>query len=286
MSASRCQAQTDKPWQFPEILRPQLDARLQTFTEAQANGDWKTVEDLLGKYRRGGSYLTYTPSHRACLIEEMKRFPMIGFEYKVQDRFFSDEILTTAPERRWWTLVGDATFRQDGKETKRQMYLVAYRDRGDWYFTPPPIDNATAASHFTPAQLAADLAQSDKVVLRVADDSPLKVTGLHVFTDSKNVLSRTVKFRLRNTTGKRVTGYTYRISDSTDDGDEIAGLGDQKDWIEPWAESREFDEDDVTGYYWCEGQGNVKTIIEIQNVRFEDGSEWTAPQKADEDHHD
>lgn len=281
---NRVMGQTEKPWQFPEALRSELDSRLHTFTEAQANGDWNKVDQMLGKYRRGGNYLEFTPSHRACLIEEMTRYPMIRFKYTVWDKSFSDEILSTPPERRWWELVGEATFRQNEKEVKTQTHLIAYRDQGDWYFTPPPIDNATAASHFTKEELAADLVDQDKVIFRVADDSPLRIVDVHVFTDTKNVMSRRVKFRLRNTTGKRVTGYTYRISDSTNDGDEISSIGDQKDWIEPGAESHEFDEDDATGYYWCEGQGNVKTIIEIQDVRFEDGSEWTAPESTNTNH--
>jgi hypothetical protein len=275
--------QSEKPWQLPEALRPDLDSRLNAFTEAQANGDWNQVEQLLGRYRRGGSYLLYTPSHRSCLIEVMRRYPMISFQYTVWDKSFSSEILSTPPERRWWTLVGEATIREDAKEIKKQIYLVAYRDQGNWYFTPPPFDNATAASHFTPEQLATDL--QDKVVLRVAPDSPLRVVNLHVFTDSSNVMSRKIKFRLRNSTGKRVTGYTYRISDSTNDGDTVSAIGAQKDWIEPWAESREFDEDDVTGYYWCEGQKEVQTIIEIQDVRFEDGSKWAAPEAPDPNQH-
>jgi len=272
--------QVNKPWEFPEALRPELDSRLQAFTEAQANGDWGTVEQLLGKYRRGGNYLLFTPSHRACLIAEMKNYPMVSFKYTVWDKSYSSEILSTPPERRWWSLVGEATFHQANKEVKKQIYLIAYRDQGNWYFTPPPIDNATAASHFGPEQLAANLADQGRVILRVPNDSPLRIVDVHVFTDPSNVLSRKVTFRLRNITGKRVTGYTYRISDSTDDGDEVAGLGDQKDWIEPWAESHEFHEDDVTAYYWCEGRGDVKTTIEIQDVKFQDGSGWTAPKEA------
>jgi hypothetical protein len=277
-------AQNEKGWQFPEALRPELDARLQTFVDAQVNGEWDRVATLLGKYRRGGNYLLYTPAHRACFVNEMKQFPMIRFNYKVWDKSFSSEILSTPPERRWWTLIGEAIFRKGANEFKKQIQLVAYRDKGDWYFTPPPFDNANAASHFTPEQLARDL--QDKVVARVHPDSPLRFVDVHLFTDKDNVLSRKLQFRLRNTTGKRVTGYSYRISDSLNDGDISSGTGSEKDWIEPWAESHQFSEDDVTEYYWCEGQGEVQTIMEIQNVQFEDGSEWTAPEAPDSGHHE
>src|SRR3569833_2438107 len=66
VGACRCQGQTDKPWQLPDDMRPQLNARLQMFTEAQTNDEWNVVEELLGKYRRGGNYLSYTPTHRTC----------------------------------------------------------------------------------------------------------------------------------------------------------------------------------------------------------------------------
>jgi hypothetical protein len=277
-------AQDEKPWQFPESLRPELDARLKTFMDAQKSGEWNEVAALLGRYRRGGNYLLYTTTHRACLVDEMKHLPMVRFDYRVWDQSFSSEILSTPPERRWWTLVGEATFWRGGTEIKKQIQIVAYRDNGNWYFTPPPVDNANAASHFTLEQLATDL--QDKVVARVASNSPLTLVDVHAFTDKSNVLSRRVQFRLRNTTGKRVTGYTYRISDSTNDGDITSSTGDKKDWIEPWAESHEFSEDDVTGYYWCEGQGEVRTIIEIQDVRFDDGTEWDAPESGKLDNHE
>lgn len=279
--APQMNGQNEKPWQFPEALHPELDVRLQAFLDAQSKGEWDQVATLLGRYRRGGNYLLYTSAHRSCLIDEMKQFPMIRFDYKVWDKTFSSEILSTPPERRWWVLVGDATFRQGTTEVKKQISLMAYRDNGEWYFTPPPIDNANAASHFTPEQLATDL--QDKVVASVALDSPLKIVDVHLFTDKGNVLSRKLRFKLKNTTGKRVVGYTYRISDSTNDGDMTNGTGDRKDWIEPWAESREFNENDVTEYYWCEGRGEVRTIIEIQNVQFEDGTEWNAPEPIEPD---
>jgi hypothetical protein len=65
-----------------------------------------------------------------------------------------------------------------------------------------------------------------------------------------------------------------------------SATGDQKDWIEPWAESHEFNEDDVTEYYWCEGRGEVQTIIEVQNASFEDGTDWNGPEPSEPKKHD
>jgi hypothetical protein len=266
--------QADEAWRFPESLRPSLDSRLRSFTEAQAAGDWGKVALLLGRYRRGGNYMLYTPSHRACLINQMKQFPMIEFKYKVSDSPFSSEILSTPPERKWWTLVGEATVRRDSKESTTHMHLTAYRDRGNWYFTPSPIDNGSATLHLTAEQLATD--QRDKVVLRTGAEFPLEVVDLHVFIDRDNALSRKVHFRLRNKTHKRVVEYSYKISESNNDGAITYGTGSERDWIEPMADSRQFDEDDVTSYYWCEGE--AQTRIEVLDVRFEDGTRWNAPK--------
>jgi len=280
MFAAGLQAQGDKPWQFPEALRPQLDARLRAFTEAQASGDWNAVERLLGTYRRGGQYLPYTPSHRACLVDAMKQFPMIRFHYTVLDKSFSDEILSTPPERRWWTLGGDATFRHDAREVTKQIYLVAYRDQGDWYFTPPPLDNVSAASHFTSEQLANDLA--DRVILRVYPSSPIEIADLHVFVDKDNVLSRHIRFRLRNLTRKRITGYEFEISDENKSGSISEGTGAERDWIEPSGMSHEFTEDYAVSTYWCEG--NPRIIFEVENAQFQDGTSWEAPLKTNGAH--
>lgn len=274
----RVHGQAEKPWQLPESLRPKLDSRLRAFIDAQANGDWKDVGQMLGKYRRGwNSYLPYTPSHRACLIQEMEHLPMIAFQYTVWEKSFSSEILSTPPERRWWTLVGEATFRQDGKEIKRQVDLVAYRDQGQWFFTPPPIDNDNASSHFTPKQLQADLA--DQVALPIYPGSPIQVVDLHVSIDKENMLSRQIRFRLRNLTHKRITGYGFAITETDERGSIIVGTGDKKNWIEPGGISPEFLEQYVVGTYWCEGSPQI--VIEIQNAWFEDGTNWEAPVTAD-----
>jgi hypothetical protein len=264
--------QEDKPWMFPEALRSDLDSRVHAFTEAQASGDWVQVAILLGRYRRGGNYMLYTPSHRACLVEEMKRVPMIAFDYKVWDRSFSSEILSTAPGRRWWTLVGEATFRQGAHENKTHMSLVAYRDEGKWYFTPPPIDNGNAASHFTAEQRAADL--NDKVLLQKGQSYSLEVVEFHVFMDKDNVMTHRIHFRLHNKSAKKVTSYSYRISESNNDGSEESATGNNLDWNAPHGISHQFESDHPTAYYWCEGEAVTK--IEILDVGFEDGSTWKA----------
>jgi hypothetical protein len=259
-------------WRFPEALRPSLDARLRSFTQAQASGDWDKVSLLLGQYRRGGSYMPYAPSHKACLVSQMQQMPMIDFVYEVYDKSFSSEILSTPPERRWWTLVGTGTFVKDSKTVTAKTFLVAYRDQGEWFFTPPPYDNSKGSFSITPEMLETDL--KDEVELRVAADSPIEIADLHVFIDKDNYLLRHISFRFRNRTQKRVTRYDFEISDSGKDGSISEGTGAQRDWIDPQGTSREYTEEYVTAFYRCEGERKI--YIEIQSAGFEDGTEWNS----------
>jgi hypothetical protein len=254
-------------WKFPEALHTSLDARIRSFTQAQANGDWDTVSILLVKYRRGGDYMLYTPAHKACLISQMQQTPMIDLAYEVYDKSFSSEILSTPPERRWWTLVGTGTFVQDSKRVTAKTILVAYRDQGDWFLTPPPYDNAKDSFSLTPEMLEKDL--KDDVELRVPADSPIEVVDLHVLIDKDDYLSRHISFRLRNRTQKRITRYDFTISDSGHDGSISAGIGEP---IDPRGTSREWTEEFNTALYRCEGE--KKIYIELQAAGLEDGTEW------------
>ncbi|WP_321477167.1 hypothetical protein [uncultured Paludibaculum sp.] len=268
-------AQTHNLYEPSEVLKLQLDATLRTFTNAQASGDWDTVARLLGRYRRGANYLAFTPSHRACLIQVMKRTPIVSLTYALEYKYISSELDMTPPERRWWTLVGEATFRKNGEDVKSKTSLVAYRDRGSWFFTPPPMDYADARSHFTAELLKTDLA--DQVVLLNHPGSPIEVADLRSFVDPENLLSRHVRLRLHNLTRKRIIGYGFNAYDAINSGSMSFGTGAERDWIEPNGYSREFSEDIAVGGYWCEGNQTIK--IEIDNVRFEDGTTWNVPLK-------
>lgn len=272
-------AQVRKPWEFPTELRPTLEARLSLFTDAQAEGRWDDVARLLGEYRRGISgYLLYTSVHRACLIQQMKAAPMVAFTFTVQESPFSSELLTTLAGRRWWTLVGEGVFRVGAETVTRRTWVTAYRDRDEWYFTPATYfdDDAWARVHLTAEELAAD--QRGRVDLLVPPDCPLELVALHVFIDAKHVSSRQVRFRLRNKTAERVTGYSFEISDERQDGSISVGTGASKDAIEPGGLSRTWQEDYSAYSYWCEGETRMR--IEIQDVTFANGTVWKAPRSS------
>ena len=270
----RAVAQGEKPWVFPSDLRPRLESRLHQFTQAQADGRWDDVAVLLGAYRRGFNYLPYTPAHKACLISEMQTSPMIVFTFTLREYPYSTEILSTPAGRRWWILAGEGTFQEASGLVKRQASVTAYRDRGDWYFTPNYLDDdAWARLHLTAEQLAADL--KDRVDLILAPDCPLDIVDFHVFINPKSLSSRQIEFRLRNKTDKPVKGYCFEISDEKRDGSISVGTGAPRDAIEARGLSRTWKEDYSLYLYWC--QGETRMHIEIQAVYFSNGLTWNAP---------
>ncbi|HYG99780.1 MAG TPA: hypothetical protein VD837_11665 [Terriglobales bacterium] len=246
------------------------------FLNAQAEGRWNHVSVLLGDYRRGNiGYKPFTKAHKDCLISQMQAFPMISFDYTVDESSYSSEILFTPASRRWWTLVGEGTFRVGSKIVRSQTWLIAYRDRGKWFFTPSNYDDvASAKANLTEIELSRD--RKDEVDLPVAPGCPLEVTDLHVFADRTDLKYRRVHFRLRNTTNNRITRYGFKISDDRQDGSIEFGTGAASDAIEPGGVSRTFDENYSAYLYWCEGEHRIR--IEIDHAYFEDGREWNAPE--------
>lgn len=267
--------QERKAWQFPTELKPALDARLNVFLSAQAEGRWEEVSDLLGDYRRGyfSGYLKFTRSHKTCLVSEMRKFPMVSFDYTVQDSPFSSELLMTPAGRRWWRLVGEGTFRAGTKTIKQATWLMAYRDCGDWFFSPPNFDGADAVRE---RQGEGPKDRKDQIDLLPSPDCPLEVVELRVLDDPKNPAARAIYFRLHNKTDKTATRYGYEITDDRGKGSISFGTGAEKDVIAPNGVSREFHEKDVVYQYWCAGKS--RTRITIDHVALSDGTEWNASE--------
>ena len=265
-------AQETKAWQFPTDQKPAVDARLHSFLNAQSEDRWDDVSDLLGEYRRSlfGGYLKFTQSHKSCLVSEMRKFPMISFDYTIKESPFSSEILTTPADRRWWTLVGEGTFRVGTKTIKQTTWLTAYRDRGDWFFSPSTADGADTIRE---RQKQPSKDRKDEVDLLTTTDSPLEVLELRVFDDAKNPAAQDVYFRLRNKTDKTITQYGYKISDERGDGSISFGTGEA---LAPNEISREYHENYVLYQHWCEGEARIR--IQVDHAGFADGTEWNAPE--------
>ncbi len=273
---SRSAAQSDKPWLFPQQLRPAMEARLQQFIAAQSEGRWDDVSTLLGSYRYGtlAGPMPYTPAHKACLASQMQASPLVEFTFSIQESPFSSAILTTPAGRRWWTLVGDGVISGRSETERRRVSVVAYRDRGTWFFTPQYIDDrAWARAHIRADEIAAD--QKDRVKLALAPGCPLEIVDVHAFRDPKNVASLRIEFRFRNNSDKPVGAYNFEIKDREHGGSRSTGTGSPRDRLAPGGLSRKWTDHFVMYSYWC--QGESKPVIEIQSVTFADGSTWDAP---------
>ena len=252
---------------LPESLKPSLLARLSQYTQAQAEGRWDTVASLLGPHRGAGhSAVPYTPAHRACLIEQMKPFPMVSFE--LGNEMFSTEILSTPPSRRWWFIAGEAVFEVNGAEQKTQTSFIAYRENGQWYFTPPNFDDHWEKAHLTDADRSANY--TDEIVIHRTPRCPLEIDDLQARLDKTYPSIRNLAFKLKNVSAKRVTGYTLRLY--AKGGDVIYGAGYT---IEP-GDSRDEKMDSTRYSYLCEGIRKDNLIVD--EVNFADGSAWRLPK--------
>jgi hypothetical protein len=130
---------------LPAGLRPSLDDGLRRFTQAQAAGDWGAVEKLLGRYYHDMSQRTlYKSAYKECLISHMQTSPLVSLALERIE--FSTAILSTPAGRRWWSLIGTGEFFDPSGIAKHRTMIIAYRDRGGWYFTPLGYNYSSCAA--------------------------------------------------------------------------------------------------------------------------------------------
>jgi hypothetical protein len=270
-----CVAQDEKPWQLPMSLRPSLDERVNVFMAAQAEGRWDQVALLLGDYYRAGNYLRYTPARKACLMMQLQAAPMTAFTFNVQESPFSSEILSTPPGRRWWTLIGEGTFRVGIDKVTRRASITAYRDGNNWYFTPGTYFDyeVWARTHLPAKKVAAD--PKYELDLLVPPDCPLEVVDFRVMIDEKDRLSRRIQFRLHNRSTQRVDGYFFEISDEREDGSISVST---PEFIEPGAFSRTWDENKSVHSFWCEAEPRIR--LKIEDVTLSNGTIWKSERSS------
>jgi hypothetical protein len=253
---------------IPEKLKSSLDSRLALFTQAQAVDDWEQVATLLGPYRRSGGLEPYSKHHKECLISQMKTMPMTAFT--MEDYSYSTEILSGPLSNRWWYLKGSATFRTSEREQRQTSSLVAYRYRGEWYFTPPNYDEMWEQARLTEAELEAD--HAGEILLRNEPSSPLQITDLHAFIDRKYRSLLNLEFALNNVSEREIKGLTVLLFTKT--GSTSFSTGAQ---IEPRASFTVTKFNSSRYVYACE-ESKKHTLI-VESVRFADGSEWSTPIK-------
>jgi hypothetical protein len=253
---------------IPPELRSAMQERLSLFAQAQAEGRWDLVASMLGRYRRGGTgNHPYTQAHKECLISQMQSFPMTSFSVTRYEE--STEVLSMPVGRRWWYLVGEAVFKTKSGEQKQEAAVVAYRDKGEWYFTPPNFDEYWEKTHVTEADLSAD--HADEIEIQVTSTSPLEIIELHAFLDKQYHSLRNLTFKLRNRTNKRVIAFTVSVCSGGGCSEYSAGHE-----IQPGS-SREEKTDSSRYVYFCDGV--TKDKITVESVAFADGSEWRRPKR-------
>ncbi len=262
-SVSTTLAQTRNDGKIPDDLRPLLDARLAEFTQAQADGRWDDLASLLGRYRMGGvGHHPLTSESKACLVSQMKEIPMIAF--RMENFSFSTEILGLPLDERFWTLRGEAEFRQANGEQKGQSLLTAYRDKGEWFFSPPSYDSYWEKTHLTEADMAVD--RTDEIEIENTRDAPLEIFEVHAFLDKKYLSLLDVSFKLKNQTTKKVTGFTLRFFTETGSVEYSTGAA-----MDPGADFE--GKEHLSRYlYFCDGVAKHKFVV--TSVSFADGTEW------------
>jgi hypothetical protein len=263
IAAPAALGQTKTSGILPDDLKPSLEARLAQFIQAQADGNWNSVGSMLGRYRMGGvGHHPLTPESKACLVMQMKEMPMIAF--KMKDYTFSTEILSLPLDKRSWNLVGEAVFRSTTGERATQSQVTAYRDKGEWFFSPPNYDEFWEKSHLTEADF--DVDRADEIEIENTQNAPLEIFEVHAFLDKKYLSLLDVSFKLKNQTTKKVSAFTVRFYTETGSVEYSTGAA-----MDPGADVE--GKEHLSRYpYFCDGVAKNKFVV--TSVSFADGTEW------------
>ena len=254
----------------PAELRPSLESRLSLFISAQAEGDWDTVASMLGKYwgahhNSRAENTLLTPAQKSCVTSQLKKFPILSFAVKKYS--FSTEILSMPVSRRWWLLDGDVVIGSDSGERHRNILLGAYRDGGEWYFTPPSYDLSwDDLSEPAPTR---DHSNEIRVVNDKAD--PLQIVEVHAFlvNEISSPISPTplnVIVKLKNRAGKPITAFRVRLF-GEGDGTEFSGRINPGGVVQK--ELRTY-----RSVAFCKAG---KRDLHVEAVKFADGTHWELP---------
>jgi hypothetical protein len=215
----------------------------------------------------GAGHHALTPESKACLVMQMKEIPMVAF--KVKNYIFSTEILSLPLDKRSWSVVGEAVFRSTTGEQATQSHVTAYRDKGEWFFSPPNYDHQWEKSHLTEADIAVD--HADEIEIENTPNAPLEIFEVHAYLDKKYLSFLNVRFKLRNQTNKKVSAFTVRFYAEAGIAEYSTGAA-----MDPGA--------DVEGkahlsryVYLCDGVTKYKFVV--TSVSFADGTEWNRTKR-------
>lgn len=265
---------------LPNDLQSSLEERFSKFVAAQAGEQWGEMADLLGRCRMGcnphGSL--YTSSYKQCMVSRMQAVRMRAFDYSIQslsacaaegEESSTGTVMRLTAEKLSWYLSGTGTFQTSSEEWTEPAVVVAYRDEGQWYFTPPQwkMQDKWEKVHYTEADFLRD--RKDEISVRNSPSSPVQITDVHLYMDRQDPSSRNVTFELQNKTSKKVVAVDMGISIDDDSGAVFFGGGAFQ--IEP--KGNLAGKQDFSAYSdYCEGIW--KQTMTVNTVEFADGSRW------------
>lgn len=152
---------------------------------------------------------------------------------------------------------------------KQQAALTAYREDSDWYFLPFVRNECgeTQFPHvpdFTPAGRAEE--NLPELTLATQPDLPVEVFDVTVTKagDSPCSRQRKVTFKIKNVSGKTISGFGFRIEDMKQKGAVSVGVGLQSDLKA--GEITTYDGETFTAYR--------PHILRFDFVRFVNGKFW------------
>ena len=245
----------------PIALRRSLLDRMRLFVQSQSDEDWEKVSELLGPWRRGNAELLYTKGHKRCLLEQMKRWRMVQLHPIAVN--VGIEPGHGPPMNRRFYVLGEAKIAGTTEELQ-QLAIVAYRDDGRWYFTPPMPEG--------PSEIRPNTNLRNYLVVQIHKEAPLEISELSITENVRYGLRarRHLNFTIHNKSKKDVAGLSFSITRVDGNGLTSRGMP-----FKIKAGETVPGPDDVTypgPFYYCEEEPLRR--LTIQTVNFTDGSEW------------
>ncbi len=262
---------------IPVDLQSDLVIRLNLFTEAQKNGQWDKVADLMGEYRNIALNERYTDKYKECVIEQIKFSPMISFTpiYSLA----STAILNYSPEKRWYALNGVGEFKTEAGIITRETKFAVYRNNQNWFIYPPDYGYQWLQRNYRKDTSPEKL----KAFLQVVEqpDSPLEIFDVSVKMNSKDASLRDFTFKLRNRSAKEIDLYIYEVEKYVPLIPASRSSNRSKSIMPNETVNLEDEDQRFAAYdYYCQEEQIRK--IYIRWVRFTDGSEWKIDKKSED----
>jgi hypothetical protein len=116
---------------IPRSMQPSLIERMNAFVEAQREGRWEKVTELLGPFSSSYSRREYTSVEKEWVVRKLKEKPLVNFTPKVVT--FSTANFTRPLGKRSWHLEGEGEFLNS---KKGKVVIALYRYNSQWYFQP------------------------------------------------------------------------------------------------------------------------------------------------------